>query len=387
MLIDPRLYLAIDNCFASKRWSRPEDWASLVKSMGIRCIEASADNECDPLYTPAGYQQEWSDAVRRACLENDVKVVNCYSGHGSYSTLGLAHYNKRVREHMAENWLKPFFQMAAGLEAGTGFFCHAFPHYILQNKTDYDSEVQKLCALLKGLNEYCRSIGGKTPGLEQMYAPHQYPWRIKDCFDVIKSTGMYITLDTGHQTGQYRYMRPDAEALMKVFEHGANDIWLGADKARAMMQLARSGDMSKNTAVSAILEDISMNPHLFCEPEDCDLYAWVAKLGCYSPIIHLQQTNGRQSSHRGFVEPIAKDDIVHPAKILKALAESYRRPDIENVKKAGEIYLTLELFFPTSAYYEEIISAVKASIAVWRKAVPHDGMLLSETPALTRNMD
>ena len=47
----PRIYLAIDNCFASKRWSTPADWMKVISDAGIYYVEASADNECDPLYS------------------------------------------------------------------------------------------------------------------------------------------------------------------------------------------------------------------------------------------------------------------------------------------------------------------------------------------------
>ena len=50
MGIDPKLSLAIDNRFASKRWTRPADWMQLIKDLGITLVEASADTECDPLY-------------------------------------------------------------------------------------------------------------------------------------------------------------------------------------------------------------------------------------------------------------------------------------------------------------------------------------------------
>ena len=36
----PEIYLAIDNCFASKRWTSPSEWMSLIKDSGINYIEA-----------------------------------------------------------------------------------------------------------------------------------------------------------------------------------------------------------------------------------------------------------------------------------------------------------------------------------------------------------
>jgi len=30
----PRIYLAIDNCFASKRWTTPAEWMDIAKEAG-----------------------------------------------------------------------------------------------------------------------------------------------------------------------------------------------------------------------------------------------------------------------------------------------------------------------------------------------------------------
>ena len=46
---DPKIYLAIDNCFGSKRWTEPREWMDTIKSLGVYYVEASADTECDPL--------------------------------------------------------------------------------------------------------------------------------------------------------------------------------------------------------------------------------------------------------------------------------------------------------------------------------------------------
>ena len=70
----PRIFLAIDNCFAYKRWT------------------ASAR------YGP--------------------RVVNIYSGHGTYSTLGLGHPDQRVRDVMHRKWMEPMMDAAADLGAG-----------------------------------------------------------------------------------------------------------------------------------------------------------------------------------------------------------------------------------------------------------------------------
>ena len=107
MKTDPRLYLAVDNCFASKRWTKPAEWMHMLKSMGIRFVEASADNECDPLYMSEEYMERWVEEVKSESEKTGVKVANMYSGHGTYATLGLAHHDKSVRDRIQHEWIKP----------------------------------------------------------------------------------------------------------------------------------------------------------------------------------------------------------------------------------------------------------------------------------------
>ena len=96
----PRIHLAIDNCFASKRWTEPREWLALASSMGLRNVEASADTEADPLYMGSEYMADWIGEVTRCEKDSGVKVVNLYSGHGTYTTLGLGHQDCRVRDRM-----------------------------------------------------------------------------------------------------------------------------------------------------------------------------------------------------------------------------------------------------------------------------------------------
>src|SRR5690349_9702404 len=109
----PRIHLAVDNCFASKRWTEPIEWMAIARDCEIACIEASADNEIDPLYNTPDSLQRWLDKVLLASIRTGVKVVNLYSGHGTYATLGLAHSDEHIRDHIQQHWLEPMIRNAA----------------------------------------------------------------------------------------------------------------------------------------------------------------------------------------------------------------------------------------------------------------------------------
>ncbi len=360
----PRIFLAVDNCFASKRWTEPDEWMRIVSDCGVHYVEASADNECDPLYTPPDALRRWNDAVREASQRHGVRVCNLYSGHGSYATLGLAHPDVRVRDHLQRRWLEPMIDQAAALGAGLGFYCHAFSQAVLADAARYRAAVDDLTARLAQLAVYAQARGLTSIGVEQMYSPHQVPWTIRGSADLLRSVyargkaPFYLTLDTGHQVGQRRFLRPS---------HGEPEqekAWLGL------------GDPAAAAAEREAY--IDAHPYLFAEPRDGDLYAWLETLGAYSPILHLQQTDGSASAHRPFTEKYNRQGIVVPAKLFAALAQAYRQPTGDLPPKCEEICFTLEIFSGTAERPAEILRNLGESVAYWRQFIPEDGLPLDQ---------
>ena len=70
--MNPKIYLGIDNCFASKRWVRPADWARVIRDLGLKYVEASADTECDPLYMGPEFTRDWIVDTLDACMNNSI---------------------------------------------------------------------------------------------------------------------------------------------------------------------------------------------------------------------------------------------------------------------------------------------------------------------------
>ncbi len=235
--MQPRIHLAIDNCFASKRWTEPAEWMQIAYDAGITCIEASADNESDPLYNTPDTLRSWLDRVQEASAKIGGKVVNLYSGHGTYATLGLAHTDVRVRDHIQHNWLEPMIHSAASLGAGLGFFCHAFSQSVLADPSRYSATVNDLFARLAQLAAFA-ARENVTLSVEQMYSPHQIPWTVSGSQTLLQDVyarhqaSLYLTLDTGHQIGQRRHLLPttaDIERYVAAVNNGERPpaIWLG----------------------------------------------------------------------------------------------------------------------------------------------------------------
>ncbi|MFV0401042.1 MAG: TIM barrel protein [Oscillospiraceae bacterium] len=384
----PKIYLAIDICFASKRWTEPGEWLSIAGELGLRYVEASADTECDFLYTPPNYRAEWAKKVRAASGETGVNVKQLYSGHGTYATLGLCHPDRRIRRHMLENWLYPMCDLAGELGANIGFFCHALPQETLQSPSAYRRAMRELYDALAQVADYGGSRGIGTAGVELMYSPHQPPWTLEGAAELLREVNarsrhpFYVTVDVGHQVGQSRFLRPPTEQLREAVAVCRRDSvaplpWLGPDSAlnafwKAVDDPARE---EKHLAdVAAAQDDCS---YLFATEQDSDTTAWLEQFGCYSPIIHLQQTDGFSSRHLPFTEEQNRGGRVRGEDVLRALRASYEREQEPGMPpRVDDIYLTLELFSGTADRPDEILTRLRESVAYWRQFVPEDGLSL-----------
>ncbi|MDD3153752.1 MAG: TIM barrel protein, partial [Victivallaceae bacterium] len=330
MMEYPKINLAVDNCFASKRWIAPEQWMELLSAMGIHYAQSSADVECDMLYMDADYLADWESLVRRASAKTGVKIANFYSGHGTYTTLGLTHPDSRNAEKMLRQWIFPMLEQASRFDhCGMGFFCHAFPQEALDDVRAYEFFQEGLLDRLARIAAHANACNKVQTGLEQMYTPHQPPWTIASAKTLIQTVkersqcDFYLTIDTGHQCAQRKYKRPSLpqleEAIAYLRKNGRlPEIWLGPHRACEMLKRgANAGE------VAAFLEGF---PHLFAEDADGDTNQWLRTLGPWSPIIHLQQTDSTHSGHAPFDEMHNRNGVIHGPDVLRALAEGFQRP-------------------------------------------------------------
>lgn len=399
-MISPRIHLAIDNCFASKRWTRPDDWSAIVKDWGINYVEASADNECDPLYADPEYLEDWLQDVQSACELRGVSVASLYSGHGTYATLGLASPDRRNQERLQHQWLDVMIHNAARLKAGLGFYCHAFNEDILRDPAAYAAAEVELYERLAELAAYADAQKLKFIAVEQMYSPHQIPWTLHGSRKFLKEIWtrsqrpLYLTLDTGHQYGQRKFIRLPADQLRQSLRRARRTgrisagLWLGPAAAYSIFRAALAApEDSEDEYLQRLERQMARYPYLFAVWEDGDAYGWLRELGCYSPIIHLQQTDGTSSPHRPFTPDNNRTGIIHGNKVLEAIAAAYcMEPDAEMPPPCLDIYLTLEMFSGTADLPLDILAGLTESVEYWRQYVPKDGLTLQELLSRHRPM-
>lgn len=398
MKTDPIISLAVDNCFASKRWTVPSEWMDVIKGVGLDCIEVSADTECDPLYMGGRYISDWIRDVQREQKRTGTVIKNLYSGHGTYATAGLAHTDPRVRRRFLQQWMETQADTAKALDAGFGFFAHGFDDSFLQDAGAYSAKLDELYDTLAELAAYCGSIGLCSVSLEQMYSPHQPPWTVDGTLEFIREVSrrsggypMYITNDVGHMNGQQFFQKPTEEYILGCIEKRrsgkpAKRVWLGTAKAIGIYRDAAEGKISDSEAVSRITEDVEKNPQLFAKPEDGDVYNWLEKIGPWASIVHLQQSDGKSSPHWCFDEDHNSIGIINGEKVIRSVAAGFQAAEAADMPSpCGEVVFTLEPFIGTAGNNYDALEELETSVRYWRKYIPADGMRLSEAVALLNN--
>lgn len=385
-----KLSLAIDNCFAKKRWTRPEEWMEIVRGFGLQYVEASADTEIDPLYSTPAFLSQWVRDVEEYGAKAGVRVANLYSGHGTYSTLGLGHYDAGVRRHLAADWVNAMLGTAGALNAGLGFYAHAFDEYTLDDPDRYRLALDHLMTELRLIALTAAGTGVSFLGVEQMYAPHQIPWTLEGAGDFLRRANrdpagrpVYLTLDTGHMSLQRRFLPPSPEQLAELsaaVSHGQSaPVYFGTRAVyEALCQTVRRGARGASLT-DAAAELTARFAYQFSTPEDAVPLNWLERFGAFAPIIHLQQTDGHSSGHQSFTAKTSKTGIIHAPDVLRALQRSASQtPPPGFPPKIQHVYLTLEPFLPTACNSRLVLDEIAESARYWRRYVPVDNMDLSE---------
>ncbi|NLD58052.1 MAG: hypothetical protein GX647_00135 [Clostridiales bacterium] len=389
----PKLFLAMDNCFAIKRWITPAQWFPVIKEMGATSIEASTDNEVDPLFLPASYMDDWVAEVKALEKEHGIRVRSFFTGYQTYRTAGLAHPDQRVRTKLVEDWYKPLICKAGQLDADIGFSFHAVCEEELGSPERYWEAIRRSNECFAHLAAFAWEHNRVKLCCEQMYAPYQPPFTIESARRMLKDVyGMggrpfYIANDVGHMVGQRRFRMPDAGAIAaavgQVRSLGrTRDIWLGPASMykKVYDQAGRPAGTDEAFSRAAARELRDDFPYMFSFGEgDGDPYAWIRELGAYSPIVHMQQTDGVRSSHAPFTAETNRTGIIAPGKVLRAMKESFDREEEEGMPpKTDRVTLAFELFISNVSYPHDYLEDLKETVAHWKRYIPEDGMTLDE---------
>lgn len=93
--------------------------------------------------------------------------------------------------------------------------------------------------------------------------------------------------------------------------------------------------------------------------KDRDTYEWLRQLAPYSPVIHIQQTDGKRDCHWPFTEEYNCQGIIEPGKVIQAINDS----------GAEEMALLFEIIHPFEEDEEKVLDNLRESVKYWRNWV------------------
>ena len=297
-------HLGVNNCFAVKRWPMPRDWAQICSSdLDVIDVQFSFDL-LDPRTSEPAIS-EMISLIRDATRDAGLTIHSTFTGLAAYSLNLLAHPNQRMRSD-ALDWYAKAVRATSRLGVGvTGGHMGAlsYPDYNDVGRRRYVERV--LLENVQHLSHLAANEGLKVLLWEPMPILREPP----------------CTID-------------DSRRLLGII----------AEKSGVPVKLAIDTGHQCTVGVSG---------------KDDDVYAWLNELAPDSPVIHVQQTDGKGDRHWPFTEKYSKAGIIAPGKVIEAVESSGAR----------EVYLILEIVHPFEAEERQVLEDLKTSVEHWKESL------------------
>jgi len=318
----------INGAFLTRRWEEPENFIKLTKKLGYNYHEFCGD-VLDPFFHgDKAYQLETAKKIRSFAEKYGVALWDYYTGMATHRFHGLSHSDERVRRRMME-WIILAMDITKALGANyIGGHWDAFSVEVLEDSERIKNTLEDIYKEFREL-----AIVGKEKGLfgicnEQMYIPSEKPWTLREAEEFLRGVNkenrgipVYITIDVGHQVGMY----------------------YGLD-----------GD-------------------------DLDYSKWLERFAAFSPIIHLQQTTSKSSSHWPFTEEYNKIGHIRIEKVLSSIKYSFENlhnnPLFPYLQPVEKIILSVEVIPPPTKKEDILLKELEETSKFLRKYIPEGGLI------------
>ena len=295
-----KLKLGTNLGFAINKYIEPAEWARIVgEELDLRYVQFVADL-LNP-FLPKDYVEIQIEKIQESTQKYNVKVESVFTS--AFTRVNhLMNPDKEARKIWLQ-WFKDFFIIAARLGAKNGG-----SHFGILTFNSYDDKEKREFLIEEGikgwqeLSFFVKDLGFEYLIFEPMSVPREMANTVEESLELMERVNancgvpMKICLDLGHA------------------------------------------------------------PH----PEQRDPYPWIDKLGKYSPVIHLQQTELHKSHHWPFTPECNEKGIVHADKVIAALEKS----------GAEEAFMAFEIGHREHWDTEfKIIQDLKASVDYWRQYI------------------
>lgn len=198
----PQITLGINNCFAVKRWSRPEQWARIVSDeLGLSDVQFSMDLLPPSASTVTAATH--ADEVRAVAEAHGIRVRSVFTGLAAYgSNLLLA--DAPSERDAAEQWYRRMIDVTARIGAeGLGGHIGAFTVESFRDAARRDGLGSELIDRLRRLADHASDAGLEYLMFENLALPREPGHSIPECLELEAAlTGTAVPwrlcLDLGH---------------------------------------------------------------------------------------------------------------------------------------------------------------------------------------------
>jgi hypothetical protein len=297
--------LGVNNCFAVKRWPEPQAWAKIIgRDLEVGIAQFSYDL-LDPL-TSEPLLSFIADETLDACKGNDVLIDTTFTGLIGYSMNLLTHPHLGLRLE-ALRWYEQAVLLASKLKArGTG------GHVASMSVKDFGDEGRRSYLesfLMEGL-QYLASIAAREGQRLLLWEP--MPLSREQPATIARAKELQARVN--------RSARLPVKFCIDVGHQCAWDVKGG---------------------------------------RDLDPYAWLRELAPESPVIHIQQTDGKGDRHWPFTKEFNDRGIIDAGKLLEAIDAS----------GAKDITLILEVIHASEEKESKVLQDLVESAHYWKEFI------------------
>lgn len=259
--------LGINNCFASKRWPEPDEWARIIaEELGLQIVQFSFDL-LEPRTTEPTRALQALRIVNAASKYN-LKIHSTFTGLAAYCSNLLSHPDEGMRLD-ALDWYKNAVKLTDKLNVeGTGGHLGSLSlkDFNVDKRRNFLAKELKQAVHL--ITQLAKSLDQKFLLWEPMPINRERPSNVTDALHLYEfindgsDVPILYCLDLGHTC---------------AYDNSGSDL---------------------------------------------DPYYWIKSLGRLSPVIHLQQTDGNADHHWPFTEEFNQIGIIDANKVVETIHET-----------------------------------------------------------------
>ncbi len=300
------ILLGVNNCFAIGRYSEPAAWLGIVKNeLGLEHVQFSYDL-LDPVIIDDETFKSKCLEIKRLADSMGVSIDTAVTGEVVHKFNCLLEPDPALRKCYLR-WFEKMVRAGALLGVdGAGVYLGTLSQTDHENLKRRNYLIEVLLEGITHLTAIARESNQKYFLWEPMSVPRELPCTIDETKSMIERANEFshvpvrLCLDVGHG-------------------------------------YIRSGD-----------------------PRDSDAYTWLRELGHLSPVVHMQQTDGKGSRHWPFTEEYNKIGVIVPERIFETIEET-------GIEKT---IIVFEFFYSAHAIPDEsAIDNLKASVEHWQNAL------------------